>query len=162
MKLKQNCIFVSVASYRDKACNDTIKGLFDNADNPKNVYVGICQQNNEDEDQDCKTGYEDNPNVKIIIIPHYEAKGPTYARWLCSTLADGEEYFLQIDSHTKFVKGWDTKCINMIKDLKEMGVEKPVISHYPREYNDLEKMSDKDKTVVPRICRSFFNNIDMI
>jgi len=162
MKLKENCIFVSVASYRDKACNDTVKSLFENADNPENVFVGICQQNNEEEDDDCKTGYENNPNVKIIRIPHYEAKGPTYARWLCATLVDGEEYFLQVDSHTKFVKGWDTKCINMIKDLKAMGVEKPVISHYPREYKDYEKMKDKDKTVVPRICRSFFNNRDMI
>ena len=126
------------------------------------MFVGICQQNNEAEDDDCKTGYENDCNVKIIRIPHYEAKGPTYARWLCATLFDGEEYFLQVDSHTKFVKGWDTKCINMIKDLKQTGVEKPVISHYPREYKDYEKMKDKDKTVVPRICRSFFNNRDMI
>ena len=42
-----------------------------------------------------------------------KAKGPTYARYWCSTLWEGEEFFLQIDSHTHFIKGWDTELINM-------------------------------------------------
>ena len=153
-------------SYRDPVCNSTLKSLFDNAAEPKKVFVGICQQNDNKEDQDCLENYENNPNIKIIRIPHYEAKGPTYARYLCSTLANGEEYFFQIDSHTKFVKDWDKKCKDMIKEIKNKKLsDKPVLSHYPKEISDYDKYdqtSKKDTQSVPRMCKSFFNNRDML
>ena len=113
-EVKKDTIFVSIASYRDSVCNNTVKSMLEAADNKNRVFVGICQQN-KDEDEDCLLSFEESPNLKIIRIKHTEAKGPTYARYLCSTLWDGEEYYFQIDSHTKFVKSWDTKLINMIK-----------------------------------------------
>jgi hypothetical protein len=163
--LKNDTIFVSIASYRDDVCNSTLKSLYEMSKNPKNIYVGICQQNKSDEDKDCLITFENNPNISILRIPHTEAKGPTYARYLCSTLWKGEEYYLQIDSHSKFVKDWDEKCINMIKDIKQQGLsQKPVLSHYPKEiseYKDYNADSNK-KYDVTRLCRSFFNNRDML
>lgn len=160
--IKKDTIFVSVASYRDDVCNTTLKSIYENASNPNNVFVGICQQN-KDGDPDCLTGFENNPNIKIIRIPYTEAKGPTYARYLCSTLCDGEEYFMQIDSHTKFVKGWDTKCINMIKRIKSSGLSmKPILSHYPKELKHYKENNDKYRYSVPRMCKSFFNSRDML
>jgi hypothetical protein len=168
--IKPNTIFVSIASYRDPVCNSTLQSLFNMASNPKNIYVGICQQNNPDEDQDCLLNFENHPNVRIIRIPHYEAKGPTWARYLCSTLWNGEQYFLQVDSHTSFVNDWDTKCINMIKNLQSKGYEKPLLSHYPRaieEYNNYNidennNQQNQQHNMVPRICQAFFNERDMI
>jgi len=160
-EVKKDTIFVSIASYRDSVCNNTVKSMLEAADNKNRVFVGICQQN-KDEDEDCLLSFEESPNLKIIRIKHTEAKGPTYARYLCSTLWDGEEYYFQIDSHTKFVKSWDTKLINMIKKIKEMGLsKKPVISHYPKEITDYESR-DKSQYSVPRMCKSFFNKRDMI
>lgn len=159
---KKDTIFVSIASYRDPVCNTTLKSLFEMAKNPKNVFVGICQQN-KDGDEDCTNSFENNPNVKIIRIPHTNAKGPTYARYLCSTLWDGEEYYFQIDSHTKFVKDWDVKCINMIKSIKSLGLsKKPVLSHYPKEITEFDSYTENEKTQVPRMCKSFFNDRKMI
>ena len=154
--MKEDTIFVSIASYRDDVCNMTLKSLYEMASKPENIYVGICQQNKK-EDSDCYNNF-DNKNVRIIRIPHYEAKGPTYARYLCSTLWNGEEYYLQIDSHSKFVKDWDIKCINMIKNLKQY-TKKPVLSHYPREIKEYEIYT---KHVLPRICKAFFNEKGMI
>jgi len=165
-KIKKDSIFVSIASYRDPVCNSTLKSLLENAAEPNKVFVGICQQNDNKEDQDCLENYENNKNIRIIRIPHYEAKGPTYARYLCSTLCDGEEYFFQIDSHTKFVKNWDKKCKDMINEIKNKGLsDKPVLSHYPKEIKDYDKYdqnSKKHTESVPRMCKSFFNNRDMI
>ena len=128
---KEKTIFVSIASYRDDVCIDTLQSLFDNANNPSKIFVGICQQNKKDEDKDCEISNY-NCNVRTITLPHYESKGPTWARYLCSTLWNGEEYFLQIDSHTKFVKDWDIKCIKMVNDIVESGRSfKPIISSYP-------------------------------
>lgn len=164
MKYKPGAIFVSIASYRDEVCITTLESLYTTANNPEKIYVGICQQNKDDEDTDCVAkGYEDHPNVRIIRIPYFEAKGPTHARYLCSTLWNGEEYFLQIDSHTKFVKGWDTLCIGMLIDIKNKGLsKKPVISHYPKEITTYDGYTDDIKKIVPRMCKSFFNDRGMI
>jgi len=162
--IKKDTIFVSIASYRDTICSYTLKNLYETAEKPENVYVGICQQN-KPEDEDCTVNFDTkfkkySNNVRIMRIQEYEAKGPTYARYLCSTLWNGEEFFFQIDSHTKFIKNWDTKLIQMFKKLKQSGVPKPVISHYPPsidEYNE-----NGGNTMVPRMCKSFFNERGMI
>jgi len=161
--IKKDKIFVSIAAYRDPVCVQTVKSLFENASKPENIYIGLCQQNKADEDEDCQINNEDNPNIRTIRLDNFEAKGPTWARYLCSTLWNGEEYFMQIDSHTKFVKDWDTKCINMVKDIISSGMaKKPIISHYPREITDHDNFKETDRKQVPRMCKAFWNNRDMI
>jgi hypothetical protein len=166
INIKINTIFVSIASYRDNVCTKTLESLYEMADNPNSVFVGLCQQNNNKEDPECISDDIRNKyssNIRIIRIPYFEAKGPTWARYLCSTLWNGEEYYFQIDSHTKFVKGWDTKCINMINMIKKSGLSlKPVLSHYPKEYEAYANYNPNEKNNVPRMCKSFFNKRDML
>lgn len=144
-------IFVSVASYRDADCIETVRALFDSAARPDRVFVGICEQN-KDASEACVPGeFKWNHRVRRLTIPHGEAKGPTYARYLCSTLFRGEAYFCQIDSHTRFVKHWDAKCVAM---LKQCPADKPVLTHYPHD------MEQHGKTVadVPVLCKSGFDD----
>jgi len=167
MEIKKNSIFVSIASYRDDVCPDTLSSLYEMANKPENVFVGICQQNKKSsEDKDCLdsiTNFKYKDNVRINRIENTEAKGPTYARYICSTLYKDEEYYLQIDSHSKFVKDWDIKCINMINEIKEKKIsQKPVLSHYPKEISDYQNHKESDKNILPRICKPFFNTRDMI
>lgn len=136
-------IFVSIASYRDDECSKTLQSLFDNAKIWNRCYIGICQQNNKI-DEDClinvKNDNDYKRNIRIIRISYKDAKGPTYARFLCSSLWDGEDYYFQIDSHTSFRKDWDEKLINMIKEIKYRNLSsKPVISHYPIDRDNIEK-----------------------
>jgi hypothetical protein len=156
-------IFVSVASYRDPECVSTLEYIFNNADNPKNIYVGVCQQNDMSDnttDMECvlpEGNYANN--IRLMRLKHYEAKGPTWARYLCATLYRDEDYFFQIDSHTKLIPGWDTKCINMMKHIKSSGLsDNPVLSHYPAAWESFENNDKK----VTRICKSFFNEQGMI
>ena len=153
-------IFVSIASYRDSECPVTLKDLYDKAKFPRRVFVGICQQN-DPTDSDCVSNLIQGPlqqysnNIKIMRIDHTQAKGPTYARYLCSTLHSGQKYYLQIDSHIRFVKDWDTILIDMINKMKWKN-NKVVISYYPKEIND------NSTSTVPKICKSFFNERGMI
>lgn len=117
------------------------------------ITVGLCQQNDAN-DIDCVDLNYIN-KIKVIRISHFQAKGPTYARYLCSTLVSDEQYFLQVDSHTRFIKDWDIKLIAMLSKLKNIGIQKPIISHYPPEYDFIG-------TQVPHICKSFFNERGMI
>lgn len=174
MKNKQ--IFVSVASYRDSECSNTIRSIFENAKYPHNVFIGICEQNKKGSieesciqkniepmgldmygsvrgsqyghsssfdinEQDIVEKYKNN--IKVYKMDYMEAKGPTYARFFCSTLWSGQQYYLQIDSHTDFVKDWDDLLISMIEKCRytneeptaekwgNKGSKKPVLSSYP-------------------------------
>lgn len=158
-------IFVSVASFRDYYCSRTLESIYENAANPEKIYVGICIQNDE-ADEDCvvlKPALEKyKPNIATIRMRHFEAKGPTWARYLCTTLYNKQDYFLQIDSHTLFAKDWDAKLINMILEIKATTVSDDVIlSQYPPGYEEygLENTNSK---VVSTLCTSFFNDRDMI
>jgi len=159
-----NNIFVSIASYRDDNCINTINSIYENAKNPFNIYLGICQQNNDKIDMDClnndKIIIDDKlkNNIRIIRIPYYDAKGPNYARYLCSSLLDknNDKYYLQIDSHTIFIKNWDEICINMINEIKDLGLsKKPVLSYYPEDFSRINKNKNNN---VPVITGIFFDD----
>lgn len=146
----EETIFVSVASYRDGMCSKTIKNLFENADKPARVFVGVCEQNDSASPEEACVPAALPAHVRRITIPHLEAKGPTYARYLCSTLYMGETWFCQIDSHTRFAKGWDTMAIN---NARACPSKKPILTHYPRR---IEEYGAKDRSV-PVLCKSKFD-----
>jgi len=148
---KKNLIFVSIASFRDNEILHTLKTLFDNAVYPDNIRVGICEQN-EYSDLSMKdiTIYSQkkirNSQIRFNNIPSNIARGPTFGRYLCSHLYEGEEYYMQIDSHMVFESKWDEIIINEFKNLKD---DKAVITTYP---TDINSKYEKDK-YVPRLCR---------
>lgn len=149
----QETIFVSVASYRDKACMDTINHMYEQATRPDRVYVGITEQNTTDPAENCvPINFKYNNNVRRITIPNTEAKGPTYARYLCSTLYRGETYFCQIDSHTKFAKDWDTKAIKNLKACPDPSSS--ILTGYPHDSKNYQ-LNEKS---VPVLCDSEFTN----
>lgn len=139
--LKPNKIFVSVASYRDNQCLDTVRNITENADHPENLVVVVCQQNSLIED-DCLGWCKSNndhpvcPVGKIERLSYLAARGPTWARWRIQKKWDGEEYYLQVDAHTRMVKGWDT----ILKgELANCPSSKPVLTQYPLEYDIVDK-----------------------
>lgn len=160
-----NTIFISICSYRDKLCSKTLESIFTNAEYPEKVFIGLVQQNAKD-DSECANFNTDilrkyQNNIRIIKLDYSEAKGPTWARYLATTLFNGEEYFFQGDSHILLAKHWDSKAINMIKEIKETTNSKKVIlSHYVKGYDDHGKPNEKNH--VPRMCRAFFNDRGMI
>jgi [Skp1-protein]-hydroxyproline N-acetylglucosaminyltransferase len=134
--IRHNTIFVSVASYRDEECSLTLDNLFNNAEFPERIFVGICEQNKEGIlNELCINNrvLKYKNNIRITKIDYKQAKGPTYARYYCSKLWRGEQYYLQIDSHVFFEKNWDTDLIHMINQIKTNPNESilPVLSVYP-------------------------------
>ena len=55
-------IFVSIASFRDPDCKETLKSLFTNAKHPERVYVGICEQNATNAPNEICSFNDDNVN----------------------------------------------------------------------------------------------------
>lgn len=154
-------IFISICSYRDKICKNTLKNLFENAEYPERIYIGICQQNKNKEEECIQNDLYKN-QIRILYMDYKEAKGPTYARYLCSLLYKKEDYFLQIDSHTLFIKNWDTECIKMLKHIEKSNkLSKIIISYYPDIYEKHQDYpSNKNITYITK-CILNENGIPM-
>lgn len=69
--------------------------------------------------------------VKEIVVDRAKSQGVCWARSrILTELRQDEYYTLQIDSHTRFVQGWDTK----LKKMLEACGPNSVITHYPCNY----------------------------
>jgi hypothetical protein len=107
-------IFIQIASYRDPQLVPTIMSIIDNASNPNDLTFGICwQHDNEEYIEDFLW----RDNFSIISIPYEKSKGCCWARSMVNKLYNGEDYVLQLDSHHRFEKNWDTSMIDMLNSL---------------------------------------------
>ena len=126
-----NKIFCSIASYRDKQCPLTVKNMIEKSKNPEKLVICICQQNDE-KDDNCYDNYNLMGAIIIkITMTDKEARGPCWARYIIQQQWTGEEYFLQIDSHMRFVQDWDQKCIDQIAMLPP----KSCLTNYVSNFN---------------------------
>lgn len=108
-------IFVSIASWRDPECQHTVRDLFTKAAHPARVNVGICWQYDREADADCFVVAPPYPEqVRVRHWDAYESRGGAWARAQALALAGGEDYVLQIDSHMRFVPGWDEILIDTL------------------------------------------------
>ncbi|KMS65173.1 hypothetical protein BVRB_038670, partial [Beta vulgaris subsp. vulgaris] len=95
---------------------------------------------NETLDMPCesKLEYERQKQVRLVRLHCKSSRGPTHARYISSKLWDGEEVFLQIDAHAKFLQNWDQELLANIAAMPEP--TRAILSHYPApEAKDLGK-----------------------
>lgn len=125
-------IFVQIPSYRDEQCQWTVKDLFEKATHPERIFVGICWQYSPTDDAHCfKEPYPYPDQVRLLQFDVKDSKGCCWARDHARSLWRGEEYTLQIDSHMRFVQGWDEMMIAM---LDACDSPKPLLTCYPPHY----------------------------
>lgn len=122
-------IFVQIPSYRDADCTRTVADLFQKATSPERVSVGICWQYFQDKEQPLHfKGHPHEGRIRIMNVDAAESKGIAWAKCQAQTLWQNEAYVLQVDSHTRFVKGWDEA---MLAELAACKDEKAVLSAPP-------------------------------
>lgn len=124
-------IFVSIASYKDTEIFPTIFDLYERATHPERIYTGVFIQ---DTDLVFKNFQEhfNNQNIKTLHVLPQDAEGPGWARnIIMKKLFNNEDYFLLVDSHSRFKNGWDVEYIRMLNKTPT----ESVISGFPREYH---------------------------
>jgi hypothetical protein len=127
-------IYVSIASYMDEELYSTVEDLFANAAYPKRIFLSVFSQ------------HQVHPELEEIFdnfnIENYEynkadesrATGVGFARSVTQqSLSTKYDYYLQIDSHTRFIKHWDTKLISDY-EMSESKWGKFIYSTYPPAY----------------------------
>ena len=133
-KKSSNKIFVSIACFMDNDILNTINDCLEKAEYPNNIVFGICFQH--DPDDDYLKIYDNNPQFRIHKMHWNQARGPTYARYFCTQLLKDEEYFLQIDCHTRFFDKWDTLAKNCLKECND---EKAILTAFPIGIKNMSK-----------------------
>jgi len=120
-------IFVGIPAYNEKYILHTVEDLYEKAEFPENVYVGIFNQKSPGFKFEDFSKYK---NVKVINASYEYPLGVGYARLSAAKLFSGQKYFLQIDAHTVFSRNWDTLLIGYYSMLSTI-VDKPMISQCP-------------------------------
>lgn len=119
-------IFVNIVSYRDPEVIKTVNNLIKNAEAPELLRIVVFENNGEND-----ISVKPRENVEVYTEHYSKAKGPVWARYLAQQKYNGEQFYLQLDSHMRVVKQWDTEMKNMLNMLPE----KSILTQYPPEYN---------------------------
>ena len=144
-------IFISIASYQDPLLETTIYSAFDGAENPENLYFGVCDQSSHPLSTES---FPHNLNISYEHVNPKDSEGPCWARHRIQKFFNNEDYYLQIDSHMQFQEGWDAYLLSYIKKIESESKschKLPIISCYPRAFDILDfeskdfKLLDEDK-----------------
>lgn len=128
-------ILIHLPAYREPELVPTIKSALENAEFPERLVFGICRQFNPEDGFDNVDEFRNDKRFKIKDIPYLEAKGLPYARAVINEeLLDDEEFVVQLDSHHRFSKNWDSTLIEWYYTLKADGYN-PLICGYLPYYN---------------------------
>lgn len=144
----ENTIFVQIASYRDHQLIPTLTDMMANADHPELIRVTVCWQHAADESledfqekgftlisTDTKLGDEvhtlkiNEATVELIDLHYLKTHGACWARNKIQQHYGKEKYTLQLDSHHRFIQGWDTVLIDMLESVRDVS-PKPLLTAY--------------------------------
>lgn len=129
---KTNKIFISIASYRDSELVPTVLDCIKKAKYPKNLHFGIFWQKDETENIDKLNKYK---NIKILECKWQDSLGACWSRHkIQKDLYNDETFYLQLDSHHRFIENWDEELTLLINQQKKLGFEKPIIGSYATTY----------------------------
>lgn len=134
-KISNPTIYIQIAAYRDPELLNTIRDCIANAKDPSRLHFGIAWQHSPYEEWDNLDEFKNDPRFHIIDIDYRDAKGPCWARYLLNTAYNGQTYTLQLDSHHRFSKDWDTTLIDMLEGLRSKACPKPLLSSYLPSFN---------------------------
>jgi hypothetical protein len=105
----------------------TIRDCIKQSDYPDGLFFCIAWQHDSNE---SLQEFANHPHVKVIDIDYRASQGACWARNKIQQMYGGQDYTLQLDSHHRFVKGWDSKCMVMMNQLIHKGIKKPLLTAY--------------------------------
>jgi hypothetical protein len=117
-------IYVSIAAYRDPQLVHTVQDCLGKARRPEALRFGICWQHGPEE---SPLPFSGDSRFRVMDIPWQLSRGACWARAEIMRFYDGEDYFLQLDSHHRFVPGWDAVLLDQLGRCEST---RPIISTY--------------------------------
>lgn len=157
MKKNQDEIFVQIPSYRDTQLIYTIESLLNNAHDSTRLKISICWQH--DKSETLTKEILNSANINIIDIDYRESKGANWARSVAQKNWENEPYTLLIDSHIRFSKNWDIKLVNMLLELQNNGISKPILTGYPPSFDPESFPKNKSNYPLKMYVEGYYFNL---
>lgn len=120
-------IFVEIAAFADDELYKTVVDCINKSSGENTIFFGIheCYIDN-------KTIFDiDNVRIKYSKAP--DNLGVGIGRYIANSLYKDEDYYLQIDCHSRFKKDWDIKLINNLNKYISLGMD-CILTAYPPRY----------------------------
>ena len=128
----RDSIFVSVAAYCDPMLAFTLRSAMAQADDPGRVFLGVVEQALPGAQLRLQAPWADS-QVRWARLHALEARGPCWARALAMSLYQGEDWYFQVDSHTWFEPGWDTRLVRWARRCQALNPHS-LLSCYPNPF----------------------------
>lgn len=133
-KVFVSTVYVAMPSLYDTELIPTVLNMFEESSNPNNLYVGVSLLDTNDELAnnfiESTKKYSNNIRFEYLEINDNNYKdmlGVGFGRRRVFDLYRGEDYILQVDSHTMVAKNWDTDLINKFHEAQQFLNKKEVI-----------------------------------
>jgi hypothetical protein len=123
-------IFVSISSYRDLELRETILDIINKSSGKHTINFGVHVSYIDT----SEIVLPDIANIKFTTSLAPENVGVGIGRYISHQFYNGEDFYFQCDSHSRFVDGWDEIAIHSILDYQIQGIAKPLITMYPGNY----------------------------
>ncbi len=130
-----NTILIGIASYRDDELPKTIASLLGSAAHPERLRFAIAHQYGP-ETKELLVPYEHDRRFRVYATSWRDARGVGAARRRCHEMYEGEDFYLQIDSHMRAQPNWDQRLETEWAALND---PMAVISSYPPAYRYNER-----------------------
>jgi len=131
-------IFVSIASYRDEELLDTVFSILRQSENPQRLFLSIFSQDSKHPKLEDIFSLFDVKDYNYERVHYDDAKGVGYARYKTQIpLNKTYKYYFQVDSHTQFIKNWDTVLIDDYERCVSVWGDS-ILTAYPGTYEYTE------------------------
>ena len=136
-------IFVQIPAYRDSELESTLRGLYAKAEHPARLRTAVAWQRGPGDS--LSADVRSLPSLELIEIPFEESKGCNWARSLLQEHWRGEQFTLVLDSHHRFVRGWDTALESMYRNLEAAVSRRPLLTAYLPAYDPAREPGGRRK-----------------
>ncbi len=126
-------IYVQIPAYRDGELASTLLDLYAQANRPTRLRTRVIWQHARGEQLPERV--RRLPGVEIEDLPAEQSHGCGWARRRARAGWAGEPYTLLLDSHHRFVDGWDDLVLEMYAALEAAGHAKPLLTAYLPAYD---------------------------
>jgi hypothetical protein len=126
-------LYVQMPAYRDRQLAATLRDLYGNAARPEQLRVRVMWQRAEDEE--LPDDVRALPGLEIDEVLAASSAGCNWARRRLQDSWKGERYTLLLDSHHRFVTGWDDMALKMLEHLRMNGTVRPILTGYLPAYH---------------------------
>lgn len=125
-------IFISIASYLDPVLFFTLREAYAKAKNPECLRFGVVDQHVENNRAQI-AALPFASQIRYVHVSPQDTLGVSWARSVAFSLYDGEDFLLQIDSHTLFEQDWDETLLTQYWELLPQS-KKHILSTYPHPF----------------------------